>query len=253
MKKPKSRASGGSWMDTYGDMVTLLLCFFVLLYAISSLDQSKFQNFVASVNPEMAEELQEMRSAEAAETQAEEDALQQMYESLTSEFESMGLDANVDVVRGDGYNFISFSDEIFFNGDSYVLTDNGREVLDGFARALAPAAGQIHEIQVLGHTTELPERFNTVEDRMLSAERAAQVTAYIQSRDIIDPARMLSIGYGQFRVEILITSDDAVMRSLTEYYSEVYGADVAAMQPDAGDTAEAPAEAPADTAATPAQ
>lgn len=269
MKKPKSRASGGSWMDTYGDMVTLLLCFFVLLYAISSLDQSKFQNFVASVNPEMAEELQEMRSAEAAETQAEEDALQQMYESLTSEFESMGLDANVDVVRGDGYNFISFSDEIFFNGDSYVLTDNGREVLDGFARALAPAAGQIHEIQVLGHTTELPERFNTVEDRMLSAERAAQVTGYIQSRDIIDPARMLSIGYGQFRpiadisteagrsrnrrVEILITSDDAVMRSLTEYYSEVYGADVAAMQPDAGDTAEAPAEAPADTAATPAQ
>ena len=35
------------------------------------------------------------------------------------------------------------------------------------------------------------------------------------------------------RVEILITSDDAVMKSLTEYYAEVYGEDVAAMQPDA--------------------
>ena len=24
----------GSWMDTYGDMVTLLLCFFVMLYSM---------------------------------------------------------------------------------------------------------------------------------------------------------------------------------------------------------------------------
>ncbi len=261
MKKPKSKASGGSWMDTYGDMVTLLLCFFVLLYAISSVDQSKWQNFVASVNPEAAQQLEEMRSAEAAEAQAEEDALQQMYESLTSEFQSMGLDANVDVVRGDGYNFISFSDEIFFEGNSYAVTDNGQLVLDGFARAIAPAADEIHEIQILGHTTEIPSRFNVVEDRMLSAERAAQVTAYIQSKDIVDPARMLSIGYGQFRpiadinteegrsrnrrVEILITSDDAVLKSLTEYYAEVYGEDVAAMQPDAdslNNTAAAPAE-----------
>ncbi len=261
MKKPKSSASGGSWMDTYGDMVTLLLCFFVLLYAISSVDQSKWQNFVASVNPEAAEELQQMRSEEAAEAEAENAAIQQMYESLTAEFQSMGLDANVSVVRGDGYDFISFSDEIFFQGDSYNVTSNGRLVLDGFLRAITPSAGQIHEIQVLGHTTEIPGRYNTVEDRMLSAERAAQVTAYIQSADIIDPARMLSIGYGQFRpiadinteegrsknrrVEILITNDEAVLKSLTEYYAEVYGEDVAAMQPDA--------ETPNNTSAAPAE
>ena len=33
-------------MDTYGDMVTLLLCFFVLLYSISSIDEAKMMIIV---------------------------------------------------------------------------------------------------------------------------------------------------------------------------------------------------------------
>ena len=37
---------GYSWMDTYGDMVTLLLCFFVLIYSFSSLDAEKFHMLV---------------------------------------------------------------------------------------------------------------------------------------------------------------------------------------------------------------
>jgi len=35
-------------MDTYGDLVTLLLTFFVLLYSFSSLDAAKWQAFVSS-------------------------------------------------------------------------------------------------------------------------------------------------------------------------------------------------------------
>ena len=42
MKKRGGDEDCGSWMDTYGDMVTLLLCFFVLLYSMSALDMEKF-------------------------------------------------------------------------------------------------------------------------------------------------------------------------------------------------------------------
>ena len=41
----------GSWMDTYGDMVTLLLCFFVMLYSMSNLDQQKWEIYVKSIFP----------------------------------------------------------------------------------------------------------------------------------------------------------------------------------------------------------
>ena len=42
MAKKRSGGGGANWMDTYGDMVTLLLCFFVLLYSMSTIDQEKW-------------------------------------------------------------------------------------------------------------------------------------------------------------------------------------------------------------------
>ena len=37
------------WLTTYGDVVTLLLAFFVMLYAISQVDQQKFELFVTGL------------------------------------------------------------------------------------------------------------------------------------------------------------------------------------------------------------
>lgn len=51
MAKKKSGGDGGgggapAWMNTYGDMVTLLLCFFVLLFSMSTINQEKFQKIM---------------------------------------------------------------------------------------------------------------------------------------------------------------------------------------------------------------
>lgn len=50
------------WLTTYGDVVTLLLAFFVMLYAISQVDIQKFQLFVSGLadpfgNPSLSEGL----------------------------------------------------------------------------------------------------------------------------------------------------------------------------------------------------
>lgn len=54
-KRMEEEAKGGlpAWMGTYGDMVTLLLCFFVLLFSMSSVDVRKFKEAIASFNDQI--------------------------------------------------------------------------------------------------------------------------------------------------------------------------------------------------------
>jgi chemotaxis protein MotB len=48
-KKPRPQKKGQpDWLATYSDMITLLMCFFVLLFAMSNVDQEKFQQLADS-------------------------------------------------------------------------------------------------------------------------------------------------------------------------------------------------------------
>lgn len=51
-KKKEDAGPPGSpaWMSTYGDMVTLLLCFFVLLFSMSTVDAAKFEALATSLS-----------------------------------------------------------------------------------------------------------------------------------------------------------------------------------------------------------
>lgn len=49
-KRKKSAEGGGAgWLTTYADLMTLLLCFFVLLYAMSTPDEQKYQTLIESL------------------------------------------------------------------------------------------------------------------------------------------------------------------------------------------------------------
>ena len=39
-----------AWMNTFSDLMNLLLCFFVLLFSMSSVDEAKYNELVASLN-----------------------------------------------------------------------------------------------------------------------------------------------------------------------------------------------------------
>jgi chemotaxis protein MotB len=53
-KKEESQGGSSAWMNTYGDLVTLLLTFFVLLFAFSNVDKQKFAALIESFSGQPA-------------------------------------------------------------------------------------------------------------------------------------------------------------------------------------------------------
>ena len=250
MKRNKKSGGGGAnWMDTYGDMVTLLLCFFVMLYSMSRVDESKWIALVQSFNPDYAvdEPSQIVVPGEIANepvtdlpsalTQDQvEAALEGLYVSMSEYVASAGLQDMVSLSKGSGYVFISCDDTLCFDGDSAVLKDGGKAIPDQIAVPLAEASESINEIRVLGHTAQAsPDRPNYVDvDRFLSSDRATVVTIYLQEKNIIDPARLVSVGYGQWRP--IASNDTAETRAQNRRVELI----ISGIQPDSteGDSLE---------------
>ncbi len=49
-KEDAPPAGSPAWMATFSDLMNLLLCFFVMLFAMSSIEEAKLQEFVAAMN-----------------------------------------------------------------------------------------------------------------------------------------------------------------------------------------------------------
>ena len=246
MKKKKSSGGGGAnWMDTYGDMVTLLLTFFVLLYSMSTISEDKWKAIVQSFNPNsiMLEDVSVVGGHEGPSSDPEDlgmpsvleqqqmqdeinQILEELYEQIKSYVDSNGLSESIELIRGDGYVFITFNDAVFFAGDSAYLLPLGQEVLTAVSDAFTVAKDAIDEVRIMGHTAQGdPNRPNRVDvDRTLSSNRAANAVIFIQEHSELDPARLVSMAFGQWRpldlndteeershnrrVEILVTGKD---------------------------------------------
>ncbi len=205
MKRKKKEGGGANWMDTYGDLVTLLLCFFVLLYSISTIDQAKWIQIVKSFNPD-AKEVSQIADNPDIDANDEVpggvdtedidmDEFDELFESLKKAVQEAGLDGEVELFKGEGYTFITFRDNVFFDGDSSIIKEGGETILGQFSSIIAGVSGSVKEIQVLGHTTQAdPNTPNEpTGDRVLSSERAARVAAYIQQRTSVPPESISAI------------------------------------------------------------
>ena len=48
MKRQKDEEGGQEWLNTYADMITLVLTFFVLLYSISNVNLTKLEEVASA-------------------------------------------------------------------------------------------------------------------------------------------------------------------------------------------------------------
>ena len=253
-KKNRPTDSGGNWMDTYGDMVTLLLTFFIMLYSMSNLNAEKWSVFVKSIpsiqnqgsenitiNSQMSDTPEvDSKGQEIVQEALQTEDVNKLYLTIAESLNQADV-KDATVIRGDDYTYVSFANNVFFGADSSVLTREGQAVLYTFAKAIAPAAGGIEQVNIMSHTAKVTDNSQINpqiirKDRILSAMRSAEVCIYFQQQNVIKPEKLVDISYGEYRpiadnsteegriknrrIEFLLLDNGAKERDLNEYYKE---------------------------------
>lgn len=223
MKKKKGGGGGGAnWMDTYGDMVTLLLCFFVLLFSMSTISEEKWRALATSFNPNAVETptatpggsgpnadfddgtggpLVPETPDEGLTQDKIDQQMEDLYKAILEYVSKEHKNDTISVFKENGKVFITFNETVFFDGDSPVLRKESYPILDTISEILGKCAEAVDEVRVVGHTAQAhTDRPNTTRvDRTLSSMRATNVVIYIQEQERIDPGRLVSEGVGQWR------------------------------------------------------
>ncbi len=201
-------------MDTYGDMVTLLLCFFVLLYSMSTISEDKWKAIVQSFNPNAVPDPQPTiegtpgPSADPGDQgiapvdlqeQVDQD-MEALFQQIQEYVQQQNLQDAVTVSQDGGKIFITFSQSVFFGGDSSVILKEAYPVLDSVCEMLSGVATSLDEVRIQGHTARAGQGPNgVIKDRTLASERATNVVIYIQQHSDVPPSCLVSEGFGEWR------------------------------------------------------
>ncbi|MFC1726799.1 flagellar motor protein MotB [candidate division KSB1 bacterium] len=189
------------YMTTYGDMMTLLLTFFVLLLSFSSMREAKFRRAMGSLKGALGvlpqeesvirseevpiPQLTNLQEEEISNTLAEmsDENVADVMQSIKLEFTDQGIAINI-------------NDSLMFNQGMATLRPQIFHVLYTLAEL---AAGWPNNIRIVGHTDDTPisnEEF--LSNWELSVHRALSVLHYFIDYCNVDPSKLSATGKGQF-------------------------------------------------------
>jgi chemotaxis protein MotB len=211
------------WMASYMDMVTVLMCLFIVLYAMSSVDQNKFEKLANSLATGFGAETSETADTATGVVvpadmvdqdgegftptqlaQRQVDELTHVKNAIDTALAKRGVDAEATaVIDADGLTVGLVGHDTFFNGNSAVLRIAARAVLGAIAPVLAPLE---NEITVEGHADSRgsPAPFET--DWDLSAARSTAVLRYMVESGKVHGTKISSVSYGSTRPNKLIAT-----------------------------------------------
>ncbi len=191
------------WVMTYGDMMSLLLTFFVLIVSFSSMQETKFNEAAASLRDAFGilghpESVIEFNTPIIPKHNPEARDADVLYEVRSVEKMIMedGLENQVAVeVKEDGVLFRIQAPFMFASG-SAELTSAPRDLLARMARMFHKFP---YQVSIQGHTDNVPIRSNRYPSNWeLSAARAVSVARYFQSLGV-PPENLEAVGYGEYR------------------------------------------------------
>jgi len=211
-KCPECVEGAPAWMATYGDMVTLLLTFFVMLFTVAKIDGREFRLILSAFRgsmgmfeggqtlskgklEQMGMTIESLPSTEKGTSMAK--AIKVATEIFKPEIKVKKIRIH-QVERG---LIISLIGEDFFAPGSAKLTDSTKNALTKMAKLLRQVQSFI---RIEGHADETPVATGPASNRYetnweLASQRSINVLRYLHEYEDVDPEKMSSTSYGKYR------------------------------------------------------
>lgn len=193
------------WLATFGDLMSLLLTFFVLLLSFSSMNIMSFQHAmgalqgalgVLSGQPQLSLPIrQALPKTEGNLAQAEN--MNKAGQEVERAIEEAGLQGDVHLEESTSGIIIRVNDKLFFDTAEATIKSTATVVLDAVGRAIKDLPNHIN---IQGHTDSRP--INTPEfasNWELSGTRALAVGRYFIENHRVSPQRISITGFSEYQ------------------------------------------------------
>ena len=206
----KEKDNSERWMLSYLDFITLLMIFFLMMYAISNVDSQKSQQLAKSLkigfnsgNKENIIAVSDNNNADPniidneTTTATEEEKLADIKKKVDELVDNSELKGSVTTSIQDRGLLISFNDSVFFNSGQASIKVDWQNKLVSISKVLN---GIDNYIRVEGHTDNVAintEYFHS--NWQLSSVRASNVVEFLITQGNVKPERLSSVGYGEYR------------------------------------------------------
>lgn len=180
-KKQEECEACEDWLGTYGDMVTLLMCFFVLLASASKVDIVLFEQVEAGLRKGISDVDNPK-------------PVQMMMVELSEDIQSMELGDRVSLASDEKGIVLEMASAAFFDSGSAELKPEALMYLNQFAKTLNSERYSIFRFVIEGHTDDAkistPKYPSNWE---LSGARASSVVRHFIEKGI-EPLRLRAVG-----------------------------------------------------------
>lgn len=156
-KKSEFKIEVPGWIVTYGDMMSLLLCFFVLLLSFSTISEEAFNQALSSLQNALGvlEMNQSIVNPMPRRTQESPEDVEEVARKFQENMQVLDKDSDVKVrFDEEGGLKISLPNDILFQGSNATLRPEAYPVLNGLAEVLKDVPNAF--IEVRGHTDGRP-------------------------------------------------------------------------------------------------
>lgn len=224
-KCPECKAGAPEYMLTYGDLVTLLMCFFVLLFAMSSTDAQKFEALMVSFQGSAGilpggtsmsqaamqfDGMPEKNTSVSSSVQL--DSMEQLKEEIKNQLNKSSEGSNISLnIEARGL-VIRFPDNVLFDSGSASVKNEALPTLKAIGGILLESSYNMSHIRVEGHTDNVPIKTSQFPSNWeLSTDRATNVVKLLINDAKINPNRLSASGYGEYKP--IASNSDASGRS----------------------------------------